>query len=242
MLKPDEPSIVESEPQPSTSVDSTLEPSSELGTSKVEEIQPTKFPFQFKDDPSSNHRNTSKFIDAQLGKEPSSVHVSQVKNHLTGHSLRPTIPPYPADPPNKTILTEATKVEWSEEVRRSSEVIRIISPSTTITCYIGGTVGEALHNPTVGASIMFEFSADTLLSGMPLAPTDKLFTSPSGLIFEYRGIARAVPTQIDKIEVYLDFHIFPTLDFDLLIGFPLEKLFQEGEYQGSLKGKASSQA
>lgn len=122
---------------------------------------------------------------------------------------------------------------WSEEERHSSEVIWIISPSTTITCPNGGTIGKALHNPTVRASIVFKFSADTLLSGMPLAPMGKLSTT--GLYLS-RGIARAVPIQIGKIEVYLDFHIFPTLDFDLLIG-SLEKLLQESEYQGSLKEK-----
>ena len=36
------------------------------------------------------------------------------------------------------------------------------------------------------------------------------------------GVASAVPVVIDKIEVNLDFHIFDILDFDLLIGYPLE--------------------
>ena len=31
-----------------------------------------------------------------------------------------------------------------------------------------------------------------------------------------------MPVTIDKIEVNLDFHIFDILDFDLLIGYPLE--------------------
>ena len=38
------------------------------------------------------------------------------------------------------------------------------------------------------------------------------------------GVASAVPITIDKIEVNLDFHIFDILDFDLLIGYPLENL------------------
>ena len=46
-----------------------------------------------------------------------------------------------------------------------------------------------------------------------------------------RGVASAVPLIVDKIEVNLDFHIFNILDFDLLLGFPLEKLL---ESQGSL--------
>jgi hypothetical protein len=48
------------------------------------------------------------------------------------------------------------------------------------------------------------------------------------------GIARAVPIEIDKIKVQLDFHIYPILNFDLLIGCPLEKLLQEKSSQGNL--------
>ena len=69
---------------------------------------------------------------------------------------------------------------------------------------------------------------------MPLDSTDRLFQSPSGLFFECRGIARAVPVKKDKIEVCLDFHVYPVIDFDLLIGSPLENLLQEKSSQGSL--------
>ena len=34
-----------------------------------------------------------------------------------------------------------------------------------------------------------------------------------------------MPVIIYKIEVNLDFHIFDSLDFDLLIGYPLENLY-----------------
>jgi hypothetical protein len=84
------------------------------------------------------------------------------------------------------------------EVKHSSEAIRIRSPSMTIPCFVKGTIIEALHGPTVEASIMSKFLAETLLGDMPLAPTDKLFTSPSGLIFESRGIATTVPIIIDR--------------------------------------------
>jgi hypothetical protein len=69
---------------------------------------------------------------------------------------------------------------------------------------------------------------------MPLDPTDRLFQSPSGLFFECRGIARAVSVEIDKIEVCLDFHVYPIVDFDLLLGSPLENLLQEKSSQGIL--------
>jgi hypothetical protein len=47
-----------SKPLPSTSKDLFVEPSPEPRTSKQEEIQPSEFTFQFKDDPFENLRNT----------------------------------------------------------------------------------------------------------------------------------------------------------------------------------------
>jgi len=81
---------------------------------------------------------------------------------------------------------------------------------------------------------MSEFLAKDLLGNMPLVLTNKLFKSPSGLIFEYFGIVRDVPIEINETEVHLDFHIFAILDFELLIGYPFEKLFQEKPTHGSL--------
>ena len=43
-----------------------------------------------------------------------------------------------------------------------------------------------------------------------------------------------MPVKIDKIEVRLDFHVYPIIDFDLLLGSNLEKLLQEKSPQGSL--------
>jgi hypothetical protein len=89
---------------------------------------------------------------------------------------------------------------------------------------------EALHNPTVGTSIMSEFLMKNLLGYMSLVPTNKLFKSPLGLFSECCGIARVVPVIIDKIKVFIDFHIYTILEFDILIGYPLENLFQEKSF------------
>ena len=43
-----------------------------------------------------------------------------------------------------------------------------------------------------------------------------------------------MPVKIDKIEVRLDFHVYPIIDFDLLLGSPIENLLQEKSSQGSL--------
>jgi hypothetical protein len=123
------------------------------------------------------------------------------------------------------------------EVKCSSEAIQILSPSMTMSCSLKGTSIEALHNLTVGTNIMSQFLAETLLRDMLLVPTDKLFKSPSRLIFKCCGIDRAVLIKINETEVFLDFHIYVILDFDLLIGYPLETLFQEKPFDGNLSEK-----
>ena len=123
------------------------------------------------------------------------------------------------------------------EVKCSSKAIQILSPSTTTSCLLRGTVIEALHNPTVGTNIKLEFLAETLLGNKPLVPTNKLFKSPLRLIFECYGFARVMPIIIEKIEVFIDFHVFAILEFELLIGHALENLFQEKPSQGSLNEK-----
>jgi hypothetical protein len=137
--------------------------------------------------------------------------------------------------PSKEVSTriEPSK-EWLLEVKRSSEAIQILSPSMTMPCSIRETNIEDLHNPTIGTSIMSEFLAKNLLGSMPLLLANKLFKSPSGLIFECCGIARGVPIKINETEVHLDFHIYTILEFELLIGHPLDNLFQEKPSHGSL--------
>ena len=78
---------------------------------------------------------------------------------------------------------------------------------------------------------------------MPLVSTNKLFESLSGLIFECCGIAKPTPIIINETEVHLDFHIYAILEFELLIGHPLDNLFQEKSSHGSLNeefGKIAS--
>jgi hypothetical protein len=36
-----------------------------------------------------------------------------------------------------------------------------------------------------------------------------------------------MPITIEKIEVRLDFHVYNVIDFDLLLGYPLEKLLRK---------------
>jgi hypothetical protein len=153
-----------------------------------------------------------------------------------GETLEPPDPPDPSpDPFEEAFLTVTMEKEWLREVRRSSKLIQISSPSNTMPSSIGGTAIDTLHNPTVEANIMSEYLAESLLGDVSLEPADMLFKSPSGLIFEGCKIARAVPIEIDQTKVFLDFHIFPILEFDLLIGYPLEQLHLVGASLGSQK-------
>ena len=51
-----------------------------------------------------------------------------------------------------------------------------------------------------------------------------------------------MPVKIDKIEVRLDFHVYPIVDFDLLIGSPLENLLQGKLLQGCLSYESGETA
>ena len=97
-----------------------------------------------------------------------------------------------------------------------------------------GKIVEALHDPAAKVCILPEYLLDTLVGNKPLTPTNKYFKSPFRLYFECQGIARDMPITIDKVEVHLDFYIYGILDFDLLLGLPLEKLLAS---HGSLDEK-----
>jgi hypothetical protein len=72
---------------------------------------------------------------------------------------------------------------------------------------------------------------------MPLVLTNKLFKSPLGLFFKCCGIARAMPVIINKVEDFIDFHMYAILEFDILVGYPLENHIQEKPSQGGLDEK-----
>jgi hypothetical protein len=84
---------------------------------------------------------------------------------------------------------------------------------------------------------MSEFLAEALLGKMPLVSTNKLFRSPLGLFFECCGIVKDMAVIIDKIKVFIDFHIYAILEFDILIGYPLENLIQEKPFHWGLDDK-----
>jgi hypothetical protein len=63
--------------------------------------------------------------------------------------------------PHEEVSPNILPKEWLIEVKRSSEAIQILSPSTTTPCLLRGINIIALHNPTIRTSIMSEFLAKT---------------------------------------------------------------------------------
>jgi len=111
-----------------------------------------------------------------------------------------------------------------------------------IPCSIRRITKEAHFNPITEVNLLPWHLVYTLLGNVTLRPTDMLLKScPSGHILKCRMVASAVMLVIDKIEVHIDFHIFDIPDFDLLLGFPLEKLLaSQGSLDETLRKTASA--
>jgi hypothetical protein len=76
----------------------------------------------------------------------------------------------------------------------------------------------------MGINIMSSSFAHNLLNDMPLAPTTKLPKSLSGHIVLSLEILCALPILVNGTKVQLNFYIFDVIEFDLLIGQPIERL------------------
>ena len=124
--------------------------------------------------------------------------------------------------------------EWVHEGEMSLEVIRLQTPLYTLPCFIQGTAVSAHYSPTVGANIMSVSFALSHLSDKPLLPTSRSLNSGPHSTMEGIEILHDVPVWYDKTELALDFHIFEVQDFDILIGHPVEKMFQNISPLGTL--------
>jgi len=86
----------------------------------------------------------------------------------------------------------------------------------------------------VGANIMSASFALSYLSDNPLHPTSRSLWSGPRSTMEGIRILHDVPVWYDKTELALDFHIFEVQDFNILIGHPVEKMFQNISPLGTL--------
>jgi hypothetical protein len=106
-----------------------------------------KFHYLFEDDPTENPEDTLNHLDAEQGKEPSSVQIHLASNLLIESSPRPTVPPLPIDPPTETSIMDAMEKKWSTGMEHFSEALWICSPSTILPCTIKGITIQAHLNP-----------------------------------------------------------------------------------------------
>ena len=119
--------------------------------------------------------------------------------------------------------------EWLEESELSSDVIRFDSPSISIRCQINTASFDALYNPVVGVKIMSTSFSHDLVKHMPLTPTTKLLNCLSGHNLLSLGTLYVLPILVNETKVHSSYYIFDIMEFDLLIGQPIERLIQEGQ-------------
>jgi hypothetical protein len=121
--------------------------------------------------------------------------------------------------------------EWLEESELSPEIIHLNSPSIVIRCQIDKAPFDTFYNPLVGVNIMSILFAQNFLKDMPLAPTTKLLKSLSGRIFPSLEILCALPFFINGTQVLLNFYIFDVVEFDVLIGQPIERFIKKDKWR-----------
>ena len=75
---------------------------------------------------------------------------------------------------------------------------------------------------------MSESFALKLFKNLVLTPTTKVIKESSGRLVPSLGIINVLPLTVEGSMVHLNFYIFDTWDFDLLIGQPFRRLLYEG--------------
>jgi hypothetical protein len=119
--------------------------------------------------------------------------------------------------------------KWLEESELSPEMIRLDSPSIVIRCQLDKAPFDTFYSPIVGVNIMSALLVHHFLKDMPLAPTTKLLKSLSRCIVPSLGIMCALPIFVNGTRVLLNFYILDVVEFNVLIGLPIERLIQEGQ-------------
>ena len=101
-------------------------------------------------------------------------------------------------------------------------------------CRIRGRVIEASYDPIIGLNLISTSFIARNLPYIPLYPTNQCLRDPDGNILESHGLAKTVPPIIDGVEAFLDFYVFETTNFNVIIGQPWFKLLSEGSTKGQL--------
>jgi hypothetical protein len=177
------------------------------------------FMLKFEDKLFAEYENTSNYHVMRKPQEP-----------IKSSSIEPLDPSEEAF--HKRTMKDLVSI-MSDELLEESElypkVIRLDSPSTTIHCQINKDSFDDFNNLVVGVNIMSLVFAHDLSKDMPLASTTKLLKSLSGHIVPSLRILCVLPILVNGTKVQLNFYIFDVIEFDLLIGQPIERLIYEGK-------------
>ena len=101
-------------------------------------------------------------------------------------------------------------------------------------CQIGGRDIEASYDPVIGLNLISTSFIARNLPYIPLYPTNQCLRDPDGNILESHGLAKTVPANINGVVAFLDFYVFETANFNVIIGQPWSKLLSEGSTKGQL--------
>jgi hypothetical protein len=202
----EEPPVLESEPEVSTSLVSTRELPPKPSLVETEEIQTPGCAILFRDGFDEDYGNTLNYFSKR----------------------KPPVPLAPPDPIEfqflKETVRELTSImsdEWLKDAELSSEEIRINTAPRLIPCHLEGNDVGILYSPTVSVNIVSKSFVFAYLSNKTITQTDKFFKQPNGSIIEEFGVVQDVPVIHDGKEAILDFHVFEVRDFDVLIGYHL---------------------
>ena len=134
--------------------------------------------------------------------------------------------------PNEYQLRELISImsnEWLEESELSSKVIHLDTPPIPICFAYDSHQFDALYNPVVGINIMSKSFAHKLFRKLILTPTTKFIKDSSERLVPSLGILNVLPFMVEGSMVHLNFYIFDTWNFDLLIGQPFRRLLYGGQ-------------
>jgi hypothetical protein len=93
---------------------------------------------------------------------------------------------------------------------------------------------EASYDLVIGLNLISTSFIARNLPYIPLYPTNQCLRDSDDNILESHGLAKIVPTIIDGVEAFLDFYVFETANFNVIIGQPWSKLLSEGSTKGQL--------
>ena len=134
-------------------------------------------------------------------------------------------------------LTAIMSTEWLEESEYLSQEILVPASFSTFPCRVSRTMVDGVYNPLVGANIMSLTLARSILGKVPLIPTTRTLRYKENVNLECEGVAANVTIYYADVGARLNFYIFDIQDFDLLIGYPVERLFVDTLLSGTLDVK-----